>query len=344
MTRGQPARRAIMGVTIDTEEDDWGRYEQDGATTRNIAHLPELQDLFERWGARPTYLVNRPPLLERASVEILGRLAARPDVEIGAHCHPWNTPPSTGEGPERSMMSSLDDAANRGKIREVKDRLRGELGVTPRCFRAGRWGFGGSVARPLRDEGFAIDTSVTPFVDWRDMGGPDYTHAPTEPYRFHPDAPLEPDEAGSLVQLPATVGFLRGDFTRAARTRRRLEAGALTRRTLVGPLDRLGFFAKRWLSPENSNAQTMIRLAESCIRAGQTCLQVTFHSSALLPGATPFVRTEDDRREFFGRLDRFLSYCKRSGFEFLTLSETEQRLFSGSPGTPPPAAPDARTR
>jgi hypothetical protein len=111
------------------------------------------------------------------------------------------------------------------------------------------------------------------------------------------------------------------------RARGRLEAGSLVKH-LVGPLDRLGFFAKRWLSPENSTADTMIRLAESCVAAGQTYLQATFHSSALLPGATPFVRTEDDRKDFLARLDLFLGYCARSGFEFLTLSETEQRLFA----------------
>jgi hypothetical protein len=319
--------RVIVAVSIDTEEDDWGRFAENGATTRNIAHLPELQDLFARRGARPTYLVNRPPLMERAAVEALGALAARDDVEIGTHCHPWNTPPSTGAGSARSMMASLTDEDNRAKIREVGGRIRTELGVRPRVFRAGRWGFGASVARPLLDEGYAIDTSVTPFMDWRGMGGPDYTAAPCEPYRFEPYDPLRPVGSGALVELPTTVGFFRGDFYAAARVRRGLEASVLTRRTLVGPLDRLGFFARRWLSPENSSADTMIRLAESCIAAGQTFLQVTFHSSALLPGATPFVRTEDDRKEFLARLDGFLTYCVSTGFEFLTLSETARRLF-----------------
>jgi hypothetical protein len=320
-------RRTIVTVAIDTEEDNWGYFEEHGAATENIAHLTELQDVFGRWGARPTYLVNRPPLLERAPVEVLGALAARGDVEIGAHCHPWNTPPSTGEGSERSMMASLDADTNRAKIREVKGRIEAELGVTPRCFRAGRWGFGPTVAAPLLDEGFAIDASVTPFMDWRNVGGPDYTRAPEVPYRFHPDAPLVAAEAGPLVQLPPTIGFLRGDFKAGMRARGRLEAGSLVRH-LVGPLDRLGFFAKRWLSPENATADTMIRLADSCVAAGQTYLQMTFHSSALLPGATPFVRTEHDRKDFLSRLDSFLGYCARSDFEFLTLSETGRRLFA----------------
>ena len=46
-------------VSIDTEEDDWGSYVRGGTSTANIESLMELQDLFDRWGARPTYLVNR---------------------------------------------------------------------------------------------------------------------------------------------------------------------------------------------------------------------------------------------------------------------------------------------
>ncbi|MEX2048895.1 MAG: hypothetical protein WEB90_04895 [Gemmatimonadota bacterium] len=328
MTTNGAQGRVCVAVSIDTEEDNWGSYAQAGETTRNIAHLIELQDLFDRRGARPIYLVNRAPLLERAAVDVLGRVAARAGVEIGAHCHPWNTPPFTGASAERSMMAGLSDAENRGKIQEVGARMHSELGVRPRVFRAGRWGFGPSVARALVQEGYAIDTSVTPFMDWRNAGGPDYGDAPNEPYRFDPEAPLVPAPSGALVELPTTVGFLGDrDFRRAARMRRDLEAGRLTRK-FVGPFDRLGFFAKRWLSPENSTADTMIRLAESCVAVGQEYLQVTFHSSALLPGATPFVRTQDDRTEFLRRLDGFLAHCVASGYIFLTLSEIEARLFA----------------
>jgi hypothetical protein len=320
--------RIIVAVTIDTEEDNWARFDEVGATTRNIAHLPELQDLFDHWGVRPTYLVNRPPLLDPKAVQVLGALAARESVEIGAHCHPWNTPPLTGSGAGRSMMASLTDDQNRAKIRDVGTRLAAELGVQPRAFRAGRWGFGPTVARPLVLEGYVIDASVTPFMDWRSMGGPDYTDAPSLPYRFDPDQPLKSDAAGALLELPPTIGFLRSGFQKAARIRRRLEAGPVTSRTCVGPLDRLGFFAKRWLSPENASGETMIRLADACLGEGQSYLQATFHSSALLPGATPFVRSERDRRDFMLRLDTFLGHCWRSGFEFLTLTEIQRRWAS----------------
>lgn len=319
----------VVSVSIDTEEDDWGSYAWTGARTRNIGHLIELQDLFDESLVRPTYLVNYSPLVDHDSVRVLGELSGRESVEVGAHCHPWNTPPYTGEGAHRSMMSALSTEENLAKIREVGARLRTELGVQPRVFRAGRWGFGPTVAEALLLEGYAIDSSVTPFMDWRTLGGPDYTDARTGPYRFEIDSPLLPSSSGPLIELPATIGFLNGDFRRAARIRHRLESGRVTRRTMVGPLDRLGLFAKRWLSPENSTGRTMVRLAEACLAYGQRHLQLTFHSSTLLPGATPFVKNDDERAEFLRRLRAFFSYCKQSGHTFVTLSEMAAQMPTG---------------
>ncbi|MDH3208714.1 MAG: hypothetical protein OEO79_19095, partial [Gemmatimonadota bacterium] len=153
-------------MSIDTEEDNWGSYETEGATTENISHLVELHERMGHWGARPTYLVNRPPLLDRQSVNVLGALADREEVEIGAHCHPWNTPPATAPGWEGSMMSQLPAEANQGKVAEVTGLIERELGVRPRTFRAGRWAFGPTVSAALAAEGYTVDASVSPFVDW----------------------------------------------------------------------------------------------------------------------------------------------------------------------------------
>jgi hypothetical protein len=310
-----------VAVSIDTEEDNWGSFAVEGATNENIGHLLDLQEVFDRWGARATYLVNRSPLMERKSVDVLGRLSARDDVEIGAHCHPWNTPPYTGEGPGQSMMCNLTDDQNRLKVREVADRLHRELGVAPQTFRAGRWGLGPGVARALVAEGIRIDCSVSPFVDWSPVGGPDYSQAPYVPYRFHPARPLEPDPTGELIQLPTTVGFLGGGHRLAGTVRHRLERSWLARLKIIGALDTAGFLALRWLSPETSSGQDMVRLADSMIRSGSTFLQLTFHSCTLLPGATPFVRTEGDRTRLLRDIDELLAHCHGLGCTFRTLRE-----------------------
>lgn len=308
-------------VSVDTEEDNWGSFDASGATTENIPHMVELQERMSRWGARTTYLVNRPPLMSRESVEALGVLSERADVEIGAHCHPWNTPPDTGVGPERSMMCDLPVEANRAMIAEIRTRIESELGVRPTTFRAGRWGYGPTVSEALGSEGFIVDSSVSPFKDWAADGGPDYTQAPHRPYRFDPTHPFTEDPAGTMVQIPTTIGFLNGDHRTRARMRYRIRHSKFRPPHVLGLMDRLGVLTRRWLSPETSTDDDMIRLVEACLRSGEPVLGLTFHSCSLLPGATPFVRDERDRARFLESIDTVLKFCTESGLAFRTLGE-----------------------
>ena len=319
-------RDVLVAISIDTEEDNWGSFAERGATVENIGHLTELQDAFDRWGARPTYLVNRPPLLDSRSTEVLGVLASREDVEIGAHCHPWNTPPLHSEGRHRSMMCTLSPEENRAKLLEIVRCLKEGLGVEPKVFRAGRWGMGTTVTRALVDLGFDIDCSVSPFIDWSSESGPDYSAAPHTPYRFTPESPLLPADDGTLLELPTTIGFVRGDQRRRAEVRRWLERSPLGRIGVLGVLDRMGVLKRRWLSPETSSAEDMIGLADALVGSGHSFLQLTFHSCTLLPAATPFVQDRHQRDAFLQSIGSFLSYCTESGFTFATLSEVGRAL------------------
>lgn len=314
-------------VTVDTEEDDWGSYEATGATAANIKRIPSLQELLARHGARATYFVNRVPLLSEETAEVLRALARDPSVEVGTHCHPWNTPPFGGPGGVAgSMMCNLSREANRSKVAEVTRMIGDVLEVEPRSFRTGRWGFGPSVAHALADLGYQVDSSVSPFIDWSGVGGPDFAEALLEPYRFRPDRPLELHPDGTLIEVPTTVAALRGDPLKQARTRVRLERTRWAQTGLIGVLDRLGVFARRWLSPEVSSAGEMIRLAENLVLHGVQTLDMTFHSCTLLPGATPFVRSEADLQVFLGRVEAFLSYCRDRDWRFATVSDVAASL------------------
>ncbi|MEM7414168.1 MAG: hypothetical protein AAF389_01655 [Gemmatimonadota bacterium] len=313
-----------VSITIDTEEDDWDSYAPDGKSVGNILRLPDLQEVFDRWGARPTYLVNYAPLVDAGAVETLGALAARDDVEIGAHLHPWCTPPITLSGEDNSFMRDAPADDNRAKLATVVGLISSELGVQAKSFRAGRWGFGPTVSSVLADVGIEVDSSVSPLTDWRRMGGPDFTGAPLTPYRFSPADPVTPRPNGELAQLPPTVGFLSGDDRARQAIRAKLEASFLSKFKLVGIADRAGLLTRRWLSPELSSAGEMIRLAEGCVRRGRRFLNLTFHSGILLPGATPFVSDEDDRARFLAALDHVLGRFQQSGYRFRTLLEASR--------------------
>jgi len=329
-------------VTIDTEEDDWGTFRRRGATVENIRLLPELATLWDRYGVRPTYFVNYPPLASREASKVLRALEGGSPCEMGVHCHPWNTPPlEEGEGRPASMMNRLSDDENHAKLAKLGILFQDLFQRRPRAFRAGRWGFGPSVARPLHRLGFTVDSSVTPLIDWgaplmdpAGSGGPDYTRAVRQPYRFHPDHPFVPAEKGEMVEVPTSVGFLRGPEGSSATLRAALERSVLARLRVVGLLDSLGILARRWLSPETSSGGDMVRLARTLTHRGFRVLDVTFHSPTLLPGATPFVRSEGDKGKFLERLETFLDFCSRQGFTFATASEVADVVRRGELTTP----------
>lgn len=324
-------RAAVMDqvtvtVSIDTEEDNWGSFSSTGATVENVERLRDLHERLTRWGARPTYLVNHPPLLTAASVAVLGELAERPEVEIGTHCHPWNTPPVTGVGRENSMMCRFGVEENRAKVAEMTRRIESELGVRPTSFRAGRWGFGPTVSEAIAAEGYRVDASVSPFVDWRDEGGPDYTRVSSLPYRFDPARPFVADPHGSMVELPTTVGFLQGGHRRRASLRWWAKRRPLRGLKIIGTLETLGLINRRWLSPESSSKQHMIQLAEACMHSGEAVLDLTFHSCSLLPGATPWVRDDHELGRFLHRIDALLRFCFEGGCQFAKFAEVGARV------------------
>lgn len=219
------------------------------------------------------------------------------------------------------MMFRFSEEINAGKIGAVAELIRSELGVTAHTFRAGRWGFGPTVAAALRSNGIVIDSSVSPLINWKLERGANYSDAPLLPYRFDPEDPLEPVPNGSMVQLPTTIGFLSGDSRKRGQLRDRLEESLLAKAKVVGILDRLGVLARRWLSPEGTSPEDMIALVDSCARQGNTTLQMTFHSCTLLPGATPFVHTDADQENFFAAIDAVLTHVSERGYRFATLKE-----------------------
>jgi hypothetical protein len=85
-------REAILIVTIDVEEDNWGIYRSE-LTVENVREINRLQVLFDRYGIKPTYLLSYQVALCDRAVNIFAEILGRGKCEIGAHLHPWNRPP-----------------------------------------------------------------------------------------------------------------------------------------------------------------------------------------------------------------------------------------------------------
>jgi hypothetical protein len=309
-------------ITIDTEEDEWGKFQSINPSVENIQQLSLVQQLFNRYGAVPTYLVNYPVVKNDQSREVLLDILAKNRCEIGTHCHPWNTPPFQEKLDERhSMLCNLPYLIIRDKIETLHQRIIESLGVLPRCFRAGRWGLSPNVAKVIQGIGYQVDTSVTPFVDWSIYTGPDYRQAPQQIYRFNPDALLSVRDEGCLLEVPATIGFLQKNFDLCYHLSQWMAGGVAARLHLPGILDRARLLNFRWLSPESSNGNDMIALAKTCLLRGCSHLNMSFHSTTLLPGKSPFVRTQEDLNAFLESIEQVLEFAAANGLVFSALSD-----------------------
>jgi len=310
-------------ITIDTEEDDWGEYRSSGFSLKAIQELHRVQDIFNAYGAVPTYLITYPVVNDPASNAFFLEQLANQRCEIGAHCHPWNTPPFCEELNERnSMLCNLPYATVKAKIATLKEAISKSFNIVPLCFRAGRWGFGPEVAAAIYELGFRVDTSVCPYVDWSLVNGPDYRAAPTCTYRFRPNEILSAVPNGPLLEVPATIGFLQRDerFCRRATAARGLARWLHIR----GLLDKARIVNLRWLSPELSSARDMVALAKRTLWRGCTHLNLSFHSTTLVPGRTPFVRTARDLDIFLRSVEAVIKYAAAEGLVFGGLSHLLQ--------------------
>ena len=149
------AMSAKIFITIDTEEDTWDEYATTHNPVENITRLPMLQDIFDRYGAVPTYLINWPVVNNKNARHILTKILDRGCCEIGTHCHPWNTPPFEEKINEHnSQICNLPYELIMRKIENLHKAIVKCFKVTPVCFRAGRWGFSSDVARCIKALGW----------------------------------------------------------------------------------------------------------------------------------------------------------------------------------------------
>ncbi|HEV2227927.1 MAG TPA: hypothetical protein VGR86_03150 [Steroidobacteraceae bacterium] len=289
-------------VTVDTEGDDiWSRPRE--ITTRNARFLPRFQSLCERYGYRPVYLVNYEMASCAELVEFARDVLERDAGEIGMHLHAWNSPPliplTDDDFRHQPYLIEYPDEVMREKIR-VMTALLGERFDRPVVsHRAGRLGFDGRYAALLLEQGYRVDCSVTPGVDWSTTlgapggrGGPDYRGFPDRPYFLSPADIATPARRG-LLEVPVTVETS-GLFRTAPWAYRLPLAGPVFNR--ISPM-------RSWACPGENGLAGMLRAARRARATGAACVELMVHSSELMPGGSPRFRTAAAIEELYASLE-----------------------------------------
>lgn len=285
-------------VGVDTEADDqWSAAGRRALSVRNAERLPALQALFDSLGVRPTYLVTHEMASRDESAAVLRELAAAGRCEIGAHLHPWSSPPYRTEDLDGRYPHQLPTDLLRRQLAELTAVIERALGRRPTSYRAGRHGFDGRSLVMLEELGYTVDTSVDPLFNERRKGGPTFAGAPLVPYR--PDyADVRRPGAAKILEIPVTAATL----PPLPKALERLYA-SLPPIPCRGALGRLGLRAV-WLRPSYTALPDMLAFATRLSRARVPCFNLLFHSSELLPGGSPYTPDQPS-------VDRFLDHLRR---------------------------------
>lgn len=279
----QPFNRAYTGVS-------------------HIEHLAALEDVFDKYSVTPTYVMGYPITDREEVVEIFKKAVNTSRATLGAHLHPWVTPPYT-EVVNRinSYPGNLPADLEEDKIRCLTDSIERAYGKRPKTYLAGRYGYGANTGGILESLGFETDLSPSPPFDFSDDGGPDYYHSPMFPCFAGPNK--------GILRVPhsgAIMGYL------CARGRPFVGNYQKMPSLVRGLLSRTGAAVCIRLSPEGYSLAHAIQLTQYLQSLGVWLFVYSLHSPSVAVGHTPYVNSKEELASFLERIGGYMSYFRET--------------------------------
>jgi hypothetical protein len=298
-----PEERPMLQVVVDTEEEfDWeGNFDRQATSVDAMDSVGRAQVIFDEFGLRPTYVVDYPVASQEKGYTPIKEIVDGGRGDVGAHLHPWVSPPFDEELCARnSFAGNLPAELEAAKLDRLVEQIATSFGRRPVIYKAGRYGLGPNSVGILEGAGFEVDLSFCPGFDFTADGGPDYSQVTSEPRWL--------GNSRGLLELPTTGAFV-GSFRRwALRLNRLASRQQLRWAHLPGILSRLGLLDRLLLSPEGFDLSEMRRLTRHLLSRGVRVFNLSFHSPSLEPGCTPYVRNESDLQTLLDSLRHYFDY------------------------------------
>ena len=288
-------RPPTLYVVVDTEaEFDWQGPMDRSETQVSSAAAQELaQSIFDTHGIRPVYVVDHAIASQPEGYEPLRAILHRRGCVVGAHLHPWTTPPFEEEVSERnSFAGNLPSDLEERKLRTLVATIEQSFGVRPLFYKAGRYGLSAATMDILRRLGFQVDFSILPLADLRGKGGPDFRGADTYPYET---------QDGSILSIPMMRGQTGLLAPVSTGVHGALHSSLARRLRIPGLLSRTGLLNTATLTPEGMTVREQVAMLRAMHARGHRVFVLHYHSPSL--GAhTPYVRNEADRAAFLNNI------------------------------------------
>jgi hypothetical protein len=290
-------------VVVDTEEQfDWSApFSRSKTAVTAMQSIDRVQTVFDRYGVRPSYLMDYPVATQPDGYQPLQAIFKAGRCTIGAHLHPWVTPPHDEVvSSQTSYTCNLPVDLQRAKLAAVVDAITSTF-ERPRVFKAGRYGLGRDTVRLLDELEFQADNSVNPRMDFRTDGGPSFASADVRPFFLTP----------RLLEFPCTNEYVGWGGPLGPSLHRMASLPAMAPLRAVGILARTCCVNRIMLSPEGNSFEEMRRLTKALVSRGERSFTLSFHSPSVEPGHTPYVQTAAELTSFLDCIDRYCEFFFR---------------------------------
>ncbi|MBF0358384.1 MAG: WalW protein [Magnetococcales bacterium] len=314
--------RPILLVVVDTEETfAWSEpFSRESTSVAAMSCIGSGQKIFADYGVRPVYVVDYPVVSQEQGYAELRKFVAEGSAVIGAHLHPWVSPPfSEAVGVYNSYPGNLPYDQEEAKLLALTESINTTFGSRPQVYKAGRYGVGANTTAILAKLGYKVDLSLAPPFDYSSDGGPDFSSVSNQPFWFGNDE--------DMLEIPCT-----GSFTGTLSSHGRWLYPVLNH-SLLQPLrlsaiaSRLGLLERIRLTPEGYSLSDLKRLTNHLLRSGNRIFTMSFHSPSLSPGAIDYVSNSADLQIFLATISGYLEFFFGTlGGESLTPLEIKQRL------------------
>lgn len=295
-------RRPALLVVVDTEEEfDWAApFDRQAIATSHVEQVDRVQAIFDRYGLCPTYVCGYPVATQPQAYGALRAIADDRRALIGAHLHPWVSPPFDEPVTRRnSYPGNLPRGLERRKLEVLTGALERAFGERPIIYKAGRYGVGPNTYAILRELGYRIDLSPAPPMDYAFEGGPDFSAFDCRPHWDGEDHRLFVIPCtGALVGAAGTSGIAPALYRATRRP-------PLRHLRLPGVLSWLGVLDAIRLTPEGYTLRDLEHLTRVLLTRALGLFVLTFHLPSVVPGHTPYVRTAADLEALLGTIEAY---------------------------------------
>lgn len=293
--------RLVFSVDVEEEGLFSGRYAPQAEGVTNVAALARLEFLSREFGLPLTLLCTWPVLTDPGCAGLLRRWQDELGAELGAHLHPWNTPPLTDQPAAAWTPSSAMPRAELDARLGALVRACGEVsGRAPASFRMGRFDLGPEVRGLLPGHGLRVDSSMVPLRFAPDV--PEHFLCPAEPFPLAAENGAAPLWEVPLTLVPVLPGLGRAAYALAHLLPSGLGAGLLRGFRKVAAAGTQPV----WFPLASMKLAARLHLA----RGGRT-IHLFLHSTELSPGFAPHLPDEAAARRVLARIRAFIPWLER---------------------------------